>query len=867
MNKLKFSLKNKDIKMKTIVFVSFILTFILMNILYILLKCAPFGNKSLASMDAEIQYLDFFAYYKDVIIGKNSIAYTFSKTLGGGMFGVWAYYLASPLNLLCIFFPKENLVSFFDLLVALKMSLCAATMSFYLKKRFCNIRNVFVILLSVCYAFCQYNIAQSSNIMWLDGVYMIPLILYGVYRLVHDKNICYLSFSVAISIMFNWYTGGINCLFSIIWLFFEILFDILEDNEGVNKHTFGYIVKHILRYGFAMLMGVFISSLIFVPTIFAFQGGRGSLNWQLIQNIFNGNVISVIQSYSLGAVSSSGTVALFCGSLPLLGCIGYFFDEKKTQRKLAMALLLVVSLMLYFWQPLNALFSLLREVFSYWHRYAYVSIFVIIYICASFLENWDSKNNKGKIVLKSSLIYAVVFMILNYVNNRIMYKNMYFTVAFIIIIASLLYCYDESRFKSKYILMMSLCLFLELLYNAKLLINRYDACSDTNFYDYTVAEQEQIQELKTYDSGLYRITQTSNRWVDGESNLTANYNEGLAYNYWSISGYTSDPDYIQTDFIGKLGYRVNSNTFCIINTSILPADSLLSTKYVLSEYPIVGLVEVSELGTYNNKKVYENPYCLPMAMIVEDYNIQNKDGLDAFQYQNALYSELLGEDISLYTPIEYDKETDSSGVHYTLQIPEGDYSIYGNIIWNSYMNARLNVNDYYSTKYSCWLSPTVFYVPVNEKENSADIQLVTSEVSIKEEMFYALNLDVLEKVTKKLQQQAVGDIEIENGYVKCNINGKSGQYVYLSVADDAGWTVLRNGEEIEPELFGDCLIMIPLEEGENEIVLKYHVSGMILGIALTVIGIVGVIVYNFIMRKCSKKNIIGPEILEESSNE
>ena len=38
----------------------------------------PFGNdKSLASMDAHIQYIDLYAYLKDVILGKNNFSYTF----------------------------------------------------------------------------------------------------------------------------------------------------------------------------------------------------------------------------------------------------------------------------------------------------------------------------------------------------------------------------------------------------------------------------------------------------------------------------------------------------------------------------------------------------------------------------------------------------------------------------------------------------------------------------------------------------------------------------------------------------------------------------------------------------------------------
>ena len=44
---------------------------------------APFGNNTLAWRDADIQYLDFYAYYKDVLEGHNNLSYSFSKTLGG----------------------------------------------------------------------------------------------------------------------------------------------------------------------------------------------------------------------------------------------------------------------------------------------------------------------------------------------------------------------------------------------------------------------------------------------------------------------------------------------------------------------------------------------------------------------------------------------------------------------------------------------------------------------------------------------------------------------------------------------------------------------------------------------------------------
>lgn len=97
--------EEEPVKKKRIYFSAFGLTFAVLLILFITCGYAPFGNKSLAVDDASIQYLDFYAYFKDVLAQKNSIFYTFGKTLGGTNIAVFSYYLSSPFMLLSVFFP------------------------------------------------------------------------------------------------------------------------------------------------------------------------------------------------------------------------------------------------------------------------------------------------------------------------------------------------------------------------------------------------------------------------------------------------------------------------------------------------------------------------------------------------------------------------------------------------------------------------------------------------------------------------------------------------------------------------------------------------------------------------------------------
>lgn len=78
----------------------------------------------------------------------------------------------------------------------LKLSTASFTFCWFLTGRFhkhfsagnTSIKNFSMVILSVSYGLCQYSIAQSCNLMWLDGVYMLPLILLGVYHMVCEKQ-------------------------------------------------------------------------------------------------------------------------------------------------------------------------------------------------------------------------------------------------------------------------------------------------------------------------------------------------------------------------------------------------------------------------------------------------------------------------------------------------------------------------------------------------------------------------------------------------------------------------------------------------------------------------------------------------------
>ena len=220
---------------------SMLLTAFVVLLSYILLGFAPFGEQALLYKDGQQQMIDLFCWYKDALSGKSSIDYTFTKYLGGSNFAVFSYYLTSPFNLLIVFFSKDQASLFMNILYLLKTSTAALFAGYYLYRRFrpdTQSKYALTIILATSYALSQYMISQSSNMMWLDGVYMLPLMLAGVEKLISEKKSTLFIVSTALALCFNWYSGIIDLLFAGFWLLFESARKAVAQESGSGLKKF-----------------------------------------------------------------------------------------------------------------------------------------------------------------------------------------------------------------------------------------------------------------------------------------------------------------------------------------------------------------------------------------------------------------------------------------------------------------------------------------------------------------------------------------------------------------------------------------------------------------------------------------------------
>ena len=143
----------------------------------------------------------------------------------------------------------------------------------------------------------------------------------------------------------------------------------------------------MFNYARAMLPGVLLSCVYFIPTLYELRLGKAEdgIDWYLLKDFLRGNPLELVRNYYIGSgrVWSGMLNDVFCGMTALLGVIGLFCVPKRVMAfkdKLIYACLLIFMVCMYYLSPFYFLFSLLKQSANHTGRYLYLGCFILVYM-------------------------------------------------------------------------------------------------------------------------------------------------------------------------------------------------------------------------------------------------------------------------------------------------------------------------------------------------------------------------------------------------------------------------------------------------------------------------------------------------------
>ena len=173
------------IRENQIFILAFTLPFLTMMALFAAQQIYPFGNRSFLNIDMYHQYFPFLTDFFHKLKEGDSLYYSWNAGIGSNFIALYAYYLATPINWLCVLVPEAYLMEYMSYLVIVKIGLCGLTSSIYFSRRF-ESKKIVIAFFALFYAMSGYMAAYNWNVMWLDCIVLAPLILLGLEVLVKE---------------------------------------------------------------------------------------------------------------------------------------------------------------------------------------------------------------------------------------------------------------------------------------------------------------------------------------------------------------------------------------------------------------------------------------------------------------------------------------------------------------------------------------------------------------------------------------------------------------------------------------------------------------------------------------------------------
>lgn len=786
-----------------------------LSVIFFIKGYYPFGSQSIIWSDMHEQITAMYYHFYDSIYNSKSLFVDFNSGGAINFVGVLAYYILSPFTLIILFFPRELIDNAVSIIVALKILLSGLTCLYFISKTFNKIDDNYKIILSLLYAFSSYSLTLYIITPWIDIVYLFPMLLLGLKKLLDLESSKLYIITLSISLICSFYITFIVLLF-IIFSSFLYLYIFKKEN----------IKKAIFHLGVATIISILIASVILIPSfIQIFASQRASINLTEIVNSKFGPLSDKI-AYLFGS-----TILIVFSLLILLN----FKKHKKFTIFLFLNLLLLGLPLII--EPINKMWHFGSYVY-FCYRYGFIIVLFLIIGAGYYLTNLDSMKKYPIIVSKIIplllliITFIVMFVIfykyrfriflaidsLTFTRDKIALLSLFF-VSLLIFITVLILFFTNKKENNFTIIFLYIITISQILFNAYFYFNKYDSNYLNNQYNW-------MEEI--YDINLLK-----DKYYVKETNRILISNYGMVSDIRTFSNFTSLVDKTNYETMIMLGYDSYGNDTEAIGGNLF-TDIILAQKYIISDREIDDFYYNYANDIDNYLYIYEFSN-LPFGFVINN-NSSIKNAKNSMEASNIIYNSITNNDNI------FDIEK--------LDALENKYFISGKK--RLYLDIDFNINNKRNNYnlFDIYVNGNLLYQSIpNTNRNGTlylgeflDEEVEIKIVSLKENNIKDINLGILDlqKIDDFLNNYGKNvDIEFNHNKMIISTNGNNNDLLFLPI------TYLDNYKCSTHEIFRvyDNFIGIKLHDGENIIEISFIPKGFIIGIIISFIGIVFFIIW------------------------
>ena len=858
---------------KKVYLASFIAPMAIMIVAWAIDGFFPFGTKSLMAVDFNAQYIGLYAYFKHLFLNGDwsSFFYSFSKSIGGGMLGIWGFNLLSPFNFLFLLFPEENFQWVVPIVIALRYGAMGLTMAHFLVKRYDGLKNkaYLIPIVATIYALNGFNVSYQMNPIFYDGMIMLPLVLIGVEQVLDNKSPRGYIGMLALSLFVQFYMGYMTCIFVVIYALFYI---IRSENFRDKK----VILTRIGKLATASILAVGIVSAVLLPILISLVSTKGGLQSSLRFDFkLQINPFEILAKLFLGAFDNTSWPAgpnlpnIYVASFGLLGTLYYFISSKISKwSKIAASFVLVVFLISCAHEFTSKLWHMGQNPAGFFYRFSWIIAFFLVYLAYLSLREVEkfTKREASFLLISGAVIFSIVQL------QQHSFLTVWQRLATILIFAILLATLFYPKVKRAWMIIAALTV-VELTANAALVQSRVGYTDAYKYHDAVLQLKEAINPIRPGHSDFYRINKSFN----------LSKNDPFMVDYPGLSVFSSNLENSTRDLFDRLGNNgINATTY-YQGTPF--QDALFSVKYLVTPKPVTkeDYPDTSKLYVFGNMvtrkdittkapvyeaartKTFETGLILPIAYGVNDETVNVKlENHQPIQNQNKIvqamgatsenYLAVLGandmkldnmEVVDPSKPETY-KRIDSSRpgtITYHL-VPQSaeDYwvAIPQKLSHTDKNKVRVMLNGKNYEFQDKFQQTQFIQIAHNSVGQPTDLVIEIdsdNEYNLSGLRLARSNSALANRIIQERQLQGIKLTYWDNRSFKGTVNiTDDSTWMMTSIPYEKGWTVKVDGKVVETAKVWDSLLAYKITPGEHTIEMSYLPDGFVAGFLISILS-------------------------------